>query len=308
MDFAGRIREMETKIISIDPKELKLLEVNARYMKHDEYQRLVENVKRDGKLTSVPFCCIDDNWDWEVLSGNHRVQAAIDAGLETIDVMVTEEPLTKSQKIAIQLSHNSITGQDDMAILKDLYEQIDDINYKAYSGLDDETLAMLDKVGSDSMSAIGLQYQLMNIVVLPTELSEAMKIIKEVKEVIKDNAALTMRFGEYDKWLDTLDDVSSASGIKNTATAFLVMLDIVSNHMDDVKDMWLNEKDNDKQWVPIASVTGRSKVNAADGRVLNNAFEKMISKGDIKKDSKEKGLAFLSQFYLNNCNAKKESK
>ena len=46
---------MQTKVIHVDPKTLKLLEMNARFMRHEEFQRLVANVKKDGQLTSAPF-------------------------------------------------------------------------------------------------------------------------------------------------------------------------------------------------------------------------------------------------------------
>ena len=120
MDIKGRIRKMETEIIKVDPKTIKLLKTNARYMESNEYERLVENIKRDGKLTSVPFGHIDENGDIEVLSGNHRVMASIDAGLDEIEIMLCKEKLTKDQCLAIQLSHNSITGKDDEEILKQL--------------------------------------------------------------------------------------------------------------------------------------------------------------------------------------------
>lgn len=77
---------METKILKVNPKSLKLLKVNARYMKQDEFNKLVANIKRDGCLTQLPFCCKDaDENKWLVLSGNHRVKAAIEAGLEEIE-------------------------------------------------------------------------------------------------------------------------------------------------------------------------------------------------------------------------------
>jgi hypothetical protein len=298
---------METKIIRINPREIKLLEVNARYMKAAEYQQLVQNIKNDGKLTSVPFCCLDENWDWEVLSGNHRVQAAIEAGLQEIDIMCTEEELTQNQKLGIQISHNSITGQDDLAILKQLYESIDDIAYKSYSGLDDDTLQLLDKVGNQSMSAIGLEYQVMNMVILPTELNMVRKIMDKVKEEVKKNKALTLRYSEYDKYLDTLEDVGSATGIKNTATAFLMMLDIVDNHMDELKDVWIEEEGNDKVWIPISTLTGRPKVRAVDGRVIDKAIQKLIDKGEVKKNKKEEALAILAQKYLDNEKSEKKN-
>ena len=71
---------METKIIKVNPKQIKLLEVNARFMKAEEFRKLIENVKRDGCLTQLPFCCKNEKGELVVLSGNHRVQAAIEAG------------------------------------------------------------------------------------------------------------------------------------------------------------------------------------------------------------------------------------
>lgn len=103
---------METKVLKVNPRDLKLLEVNARFMKQDEYQKLVANVKRDGCLTQLPFVCKDPvERKWLVLSGNHRVQAAIDAGLEEIEVQATKDKLTKDEMIAIQLSHNAISDK-----------------------------------------------------------------------------------------------------------------------------------------------------------------------------------------------------
>lgn len=44
---------MQTKVVHVDPKSLKLLEVNARFMRHEEFQRLVANIKQDGQLMQV---------------------------------------------------------------------------------------------------------------------------------------------------------------------------------------------------------------------------------------------------------------
>lgn len=112
MEFKRRIKIMETEIIKINPKDIKLLKLNARYMKPQEYQKLVANIKKDGQLTSVPFCYYNEKNEIEVLSGNHRVMASIDAGLNEIEIMICKNNLTKEQALAIQLSHNSICGQD----------------------------------------------------------------------------------------------------------------------------------------------------------------------------------------------------
>ncbi len=168
---------MKTRLIEVDPRRLKLLDVNARFMPHEQYNRLVENIRRDGALTSVPFCALykfleddseiefwrDDQTNedfpvWEVLSGNHRTMASIDAQLPTITVMVTDEPMDEDKRIAFQLAHNAIEGEDDPAILRELYEKISNVDDKIYSGLDDKTLDLLEQVQPLSMSESNLTF------------------------------------------------------------------------------------------------------------------------------------------------------
>ncbi len=166
---------METRIIEIDPRELKLLKLNARYMRHEEYQKLVANIKRDGQLTSAPFACKDGD-GYLVLSGNHRTQAAIAAGLETIPCIVTDDKLSEDQRVSIQLSHNALSGKDDPFILKELHDSILDLSWKEYSGLDDKTLEMLDKISSQSLSEANLQFQTLSMIFLPDEADKAFTI------------------------------------------------------------------------------------------------------------------------------------
>ena len=44
------------KVDFVDPAEIKLLDKNARYMSQEMFQNLVDNVKNDGGLTSLPLC------------------------------------------------------------------------------------------------------------------------------------------------------------------------------------------------------------------------------------------------------------
>ncbi|OOF40952.1 hypothetical protein BKK47_02680 [Rodentibacter mrazii] len=132
---------MENKLITVieerNLKELTLLANNARYMDKKEFDLLVSNIKNDGCLTSLPLV-YDGDISGEVISGNHRVQAAIKAGIETAKVIVIKSPLNHDQKIALQLSHNSITGKDDPNLLKSLYDSIENLDFKMYSGVTDE--------------------------------------------------------------------------------------------------------------------------------------------------------------------------
>jgi hypothetical protein len=129
--------KIETVIEERELCRLSLLEHNARYMDKKEFDLLISNIKTDGCLTSLPLV-YDGDVLGEVLSGNHRVQAAIKAGLQTAKVIVIKSALTQDQKTAIQLSHNSITGKDDPNLLKALYDSIGDLDFKLYSGVTDE--------------------------------------------------------------------------------------------------------------------------------------------------------------------------
>lgn len=66
--------------------EFQHLEKNARYMTNEQFRNLVENIKRDGQLSSVPFCVKVDG-KYRVLSGNHRVMAAKEAAVAVFFIL-----------------------------------------------------------------------------------------------------------------------------------------------------------------------------------------------------------------------------
>jgi hypothetical protein len=123
------------------PSDLKLLEVNARSMRKPTFDALVRNIKRDGVLTQYPFVWQDSDGVRHVLSGNHRVKAAIAAGLKKIQWIETVDPLTEQQRTAIQLSHNSIAGEDAAETLRLLVEELTDETWLEYAAVNDEELA-----------------------------------------------------------------------------------------------------------------------------------------------------------------------
>lgn len=288
---------MQTRIIQINPRELKLLELNARYMRHEEYQRLVANIKRDRQLTSAPFACKDGD-SYLVLSGNHRTQAAIAAGLETIPCIVTDDELTEDQKIGIQLSHNALVGKDDPYLLKELYGKILDLDWKEYSGLDDKTLELLDKMSAQSLSEAQLKYVTLSMVFLPDELEEAQKIIDSVKESVKTaDASWLTKKSQYDEWLDTQDTVQSCYGIKNVATAVDIILKIFRQNITRLQSAY-EKIDDDKKWVPLDTVIGRNKIPAKSAKTLAKAIRKIQGVENLKEVELWRALEILAERYL----------
>ncbi|MDI3421763.1 hypothetical protein [Streptomyces luteolus] len=112
---------------------------------------------------------------------NHRTKAAIDADLQRIWWMEITKPLPLQRQIALQLSHNAITGEDDPATLKALYDELEDVSMRLYSGLDDKTLELLDEVSVPSLAEANLDFATVQIVFLPDEKEAAEQALEAAK-------------------------------------------------------------------------------------------------------------------------------
>lgn len=291
--------KIQTEILRIDPRRLSFLEENARYMTHEQFKRLVANVKNDGCLTSAPFVWHDVETDkYVIMSGNHRTKAAIEAGLHEIDIILTHDPLTEAQRIAIQISHNSIAGQDDIATLKNLYEKILDIDAKEYSGVDDKTLELLRNVKPISIGEANLKFQTLSLVFLPNELEDAKKCLEEALKLAKADSRWISRFTEYDAWLDSVETAGSAYGVRNVATSLGIILDIFNNHLEDLRQGWDHSDVKKSAFVPLSSAIGCDKVLVDAAKAIAKACDLSVARGENAKDEKWKLLERLCNGYI----------
>ncbi len=216
------------KIGFVDPRDLKLLEKNARYMPAEMFDRLVQNIKRDKQLSSVPFCYLDPESDeMVVLSGNHRVRAAIAAGVDRIPVMWNAEPMTEDERIAIQLSHNAIQGMDDLQILKDLYEKINDIELREYSAVDIAyDLSDLEDVDSKEIEAeLIATPELPEKTVILLFTDEEEERIRKVLEKYEESMVLIAHKDQYEKFNEIVAKLREEYDIFNLSTVFLLMIE-----------------------------------------------------------------------------------
>lgn len=212
------------KLGVIDPKKLTLLEKNARYMDQFQYQGLLRNIKNDGFLSSVPLCHKDDSGRLVVISGNHRTQASIDAGVKQIIYMYRDD-LTRSQQVAEQLAHNSLSGQDDMQILKSLWDEIDDLDSKVRSGLDSELIAELAKIDFSAINSARLIFETVQLLFLPEELQRFDDLLEDARmnTASKNNYLCSMK--AYETVFEMLVKIKKDYEIKNTAVAFMQLVE-----------------------------------------------------------------------------------
>ena len=297
----SKTKGVTTRIENFDPKDLRLLERNARFMRAEQFARLVENVKRDGKLTSVPFAVREPDGKYLVLSGNHRTRAAIEAGFTEIEVMVTDDEMTVDQRVAMQLSHNAINGQDDLAILKEIYESVKDLDWKGYSGLDDATLELLAEVDIAAIGEAGLEFQTLSMLFLPAEMERAKELLAKADEAVgRADEKWLAQYADHDRVMDSIATACLAHGVKNIATGFTALMDLCEAHVTDLADGWWSGsgprgRDEHRDWAPIVTVTGYSAPKESLA-VVKTAMERIIGRGDA--DGEWQALEFLASEYL----------
>ena len=96
----------------VRPRDLRGQDVNAQMLTPELDGALRRNVAERGALESVPFCAMTRR-GLEIVSGHHRVAAAVDAGIDSIPVLVDTTDLDRSSIAAKQIAHNAIAGNAD---------------------------------------------------------------------------------------------------------------------------------------------------------------------------------------------------
>lgn len=288
------------KLALVNVSELEFLEKNARYMTNEMFRNLVDNIKRDGGLSSVPLCWKHDD-KYRVLSGNHRCRAAIEAGLEEVLVLFTDRDLSKQEQIAIELSHNAIDGKDDMAILKELWDEIDDVSLKYYAGLDDKVLEEMEKAALASLSEVKLDYRSLTFLFLPHEVEALDEAFAHAVECggIQDTVYIN-RIDDFKRLLDSQAKVQAAYDVKNSATSLMLILDVFMRHQEDLQEGYIDDEGElkHKNKVPLSSIFGDDNISAEVALTLKKAVDRIVDKGEVETKQRTDFLRIMAERYL----------
>lgn len=198
-------------------------------MTAQQMKQLTANIRRDGKLTSLPLVFERPDGALEILSGHHRTQAAIEAGLAVIDVLVVKGDLDEKRLTAIQLSHNAITGQDDRSMLASLYDGLD-LDDRKYSGLTDDLLGGFD-LKMVGMGVGAITYEELRINFLPEDAEEFRKCLKRIETHAKKRDALVAHYADFDRFFETLLAIKQGLNIHNAAIALRFMADLAAEQL-----------------------------------------------------------------------------
>ncbi len=230
--LSERIYGNGMRLMVVNPKSLTLLKENARFFKRETFRQLRDNIASDKRLSSVPLCYQYDDGHLEVLSGNHRVSAAVEAGLEKIVILVLTEEIAKSKRIAIQLSHNSLVGEDDQSILESLWAQIDSVADKLYSGLDSEIMKELKDVDLISFTTPQVPAHAVTFMFTDGEKDQLQEIMAMLQDSVSSSSAVYVApRHEYEEFLDRIKDIKDAEKVRDGSLAMLRLLEIASEYL-----------------------------------------------------------------------------
>lgn len=271
---------LRTEYVIGDPRGLTLLDVNARYMTKAQFKRLVDNVRRDGCLTSAPLVWLDPQAGTKVvLSGNHRVSAAIEAGLNEIGWLEVDQPLPRQRRIALQLSHNAVEGQDDPAILKELFEELESVEWREFAGLDDATLKLLDKVDVPSIGESQLAYEQVTMLFLPHE-REQIAAAFEQAAALPSAETYAVALKDLDRLIESMNTARVASDVKSNSVAFTMILDVFAEHVTSMAHHW-EERAQARPDSPVPTETLFGyEVPAHVGTTALAAIRRLVGRGE----------------------------
>ncbi|MEV5930942.1 ParB N-terminal domain-containing protein [Streptomyces cellulosae] len=296
---------LKIRMVRRAPRLLTRLPVNAHYQTKEEYDRLVANIKEDGCLTSVPLVYGAGEYEEGrelILSGNHRCDAAVEAGLDEIDVILIDDAQTKDQLIARQLSHNAITGKDDPATLQQLYDQIEDVDWRAYTGLDDEQLKLLAEIQPEGLSEANLDFATVSLIFLPAELEAAREAFDQAR--LGQNESWLAARSDYEQTLDTLASTHAAHKVGNVATALHAILAIVERHLDELQEGYTAPDGTHLHTghVGLETILGARTLPAPAAVTINKAIAAAQGRGEIEPGQGWRLLEHLAGKYLSGPN------
>lgn len=214
------------KVKEVELSEIVPTEVNANAMDKKDFDKLVRNIKKSG-LSSMIACYRNEEGKYVIISGNHRYKACVKIGYSKINILYAEESeLTKDEIIALQLSHNTLHGEDDKGILKRLFDEIGSIDYKDFAHIGVDDIAVEDMF-SASIVPVSEHYKV-TLVLYRKDIELIEELLEIIDEAKQESDMVIMADGTSNegKFLTAISEAKKKFKIKSTSVAFSKILEM----------------------------------------------------------------------------------
>jgi hypothetical protein len=253
-------------------------------------RQLMETIKKDNRLESVPFTALADN-KVEIISGHHRIRAAKAAGLAFVYVLLDISGLSRSKIAAKQIAHNSINGYDDKDVLKEIAKLIDNVDdmIESYGGKDlfEEPTQEIEKLLSPKTD---FDWKTMQFMFLPYQIEDLDRLAKEAHG---NDYIGVANIEQYQKLLTTLERFKEFENVKNLGQAIYLMIEAANNKMEN------GMYDPTQEYVPLTRIIGSGAIPVDDATYIKECCKKMEEDGVIPQKCYWKGIVEACKKYLN---------
>jgi len=213
---------------------------NARVMPPEMMERLTQNIRDEGRIESLPFGVLRGDGETqhvELVSGHHRVRAAIAAGvLEFPMLLDTRGDLSSDRVKSKQLAHNAISGVDNESVLREIFSEIRSVEARleAFVSVDDKFLTGIGQPLRAINEEIAIRWPVLAIAFLPKQKEALDKIaVRLAKQIAKDVDDVWVISEEAAQlFSDTLTRLGKAYDIRTNGNILARMVEIVNAQLD----------------------------------------------------------------------------
>lgn len=277
------------KIARADIDELKEQDKNARSMNVKMFDRLTANIRQDQRLESLPFVAETDR-GLEIVSGHHRVRACRAAGIHTIYIILDDTGLDRDSIRSKQLSHNSLQGEDNRQLVKEIYDMIDDAEKKLAAYVDTDFGDLFDSMRTKEVRFdISAKTILVNF--MSYEEQTFLRCVQRLNTNCEEMYAVELK--TLEPFMKAVKRVNSEYQIRAMNTAFSKMAEIVLER--------LGEDPEDRHgMVPVRDIFKTAYIPAEAAETISQAIGQAEEDGLAEEGEGWRVLESLCEDYLAN--------
>lgn len=274
------------KICKVNIEELREQDLNARVMNADMFNRLASNIKKDNRLESLPFIAETEN-GLEIVSGHHRVRACRTAGVTDIFVILDDTGLDRDSIRAKQLAHNSLQGEDNKQIVREIYEMIEDAEKKLEAYISPELNDELEKLAIKDI-VFDVDIKTILVTFLSYELDTFERCAKKLNESYSELYVADIE--NIKLFTECVKRVNKEYDIRAMNTALTKMAEIVLEH--------LGEDVEDYERVSVRDLLKSAYIPKESAEVIQRAIEKAEKEKSITNKNRWQILEYWAADYL----------
>ena len=172
-----------------------------------------------------------------MISGHHRLRACKKLYHKTIGILYcNESELSKDEIIAIQLSHNSLHGQDNQSILKKLFDQIQSIDFKKFAHIN---IDEVKPISTDGIDIIAMKDNFVfTIILYPNSFYDLDELFGDIREQARKSDAVILACQEDNETLllKLQTEIGKEFNIKSPGTTFAKLLELARERLNEIRE------------------------------------------------------------------------